>query len=45
MKDVSEKLIHRDGLVIVVVGEAEKIKADLEAIAPVTVINEETSKK
>ena len=45
VKDVSEKLIHRDGLVIVVVGEAEKIKADLEAIAPVTVINEETSKK
>ncbi|MBM3965728.1 MAG: insulinase family protein, partial [Planctomycetes bacterium] len=45
VKEVSEKLIHRDGLVIVVVGEAEKIKADLEAIAPVIVINEETPKK
>ncbi|MFN7626679.1 MAG: M16 family metallopeptidase, partial [Pirellula sp.] len=45
VKDVSEKLIHRDGLVIVVVGEAEKIKAELETIAPVTVINEESSKK
>ena len=43
VKDVAENLIHDQGFVIVVVGEAEKIKADLEAIAPVTVINEETS--
>ncbi|HWL92027.1 MAG TPA: pitrilysin family protein [Phycisphaerae bacterium] len=35
----SGSLIDRDHLVIVVVGEAEKIKADLEQIAPVTVVN------
>jgi zinc protease len=34
----AKKLFHRDKLVIVVVGEAEKVKADLEKIAPVTVI-------
>jgi zinc protease len=45
VKTVAGKLIHRQGLVIVVVGEAEKIKPDLEKIAPVTVINEETAKK
>jgi len=45
VKDVAENLIHDQGFVIVVVGEAEKIKADLEAIAPVIVINEETSNK
>jgi zinc protease len=45
VKTVAGKLIRRQGLVIVVVGEAEKIKADLEKIAPVTVINEETAKK
>jgi len=45
VKDVAENLIHDQGFVIVVVGEAEKIKADLEAIAPVTVINEETSNR
>jgi zinc protease len=45
VKDVAENLIHDQGFVIVVVGEAEKIKADLQAIAPVTVINEETSNK
>ncbi len=45
VKTVAGKLIRRQGLVIVVVGEAEKIKADLEKIAPVTVINEETVKK
>jgi zinc protease len=45
VKTVAGKLIRRQGLVIVVVGEAEKIKADLVKIAPVTVINEETVKK
>lgn len=45
VKSVAGKLIRRQGLVIVVVGEAEKIKADLEKIAPVTVINEDTAKK
>jgi zinc protease len=45
VRSVAEKLIHRQALMIVVVGEAEKIKADLERIAPVTVINEETAKK
>ena len=32
-------LIHRDDLVIVVVGHAEHLKADLEKIAPVTVVS------
>lgn len=45
VKDAAENLIHDQGFVIVVVGEAEKIKADLEAIAPVTVINEQSSNK
>jgi zinc protease len=45
VRSAAEKLIHRQGLVIVVVGEAEKIQADLEKIAPVTVINEASSKK
>jgi len=45
VRSVAEKLIHRQGLVIVVVGEADKIKPELEKIAPVTVIDEETAKK
>jgi zinc protease len=45
VRSTAEKLIHRQGLVIVVVGEAEKIQSDLEKIAPVTVINEASSKK
>jgi predicted Zn-dependent peptidase len=44
VKSVAEKLIRNNGLVIVVVGEAEKIKPQLEKIAPVTVVNEEPSK-
>jgi zinc protease len=35
----SKSLIDRNDLVIVVVGEAGKIKADLEKIAPVTVVD------
>ncbi len=38
-------LIHRKDLVIAVVGEAAKVKADLEKIAPVTVVNEEKPTK
>jgi zinc protease len=38
----AESLIHNKALVIVVVGEAAKIKEDLERIAPVTVIDEES---
>lgn len=37
----AQHLIHPDKLTIVVVGEAKKIKEDLEKIAPVTVIHEE----
>ena len=44
VKSVADKLIRNNGLVIVVVGEAEKIKSQLEKIAPVTVVNEEPSK-
>jgi zinc protease len=33
-----ERTVNEDDLVIVVVGEAQKLKADLEQIAPVTVI-------
>jgi hypothetical protein len=33
-----ERTVDADKLVIVVVGEAEKLKADLEQIAPVTVV-------
>jgi zinc protease len=33
-----EQTIDRDGLVIVVVGQAEKLKSDLEKITPVTVV-------
>ncbi len=36
--DAANKLIRRDKLTIVVVGEAQKIKSDLEKIAPVEVI-------
>jgi len=35
---VAARQIHEDKLTIVVVGEVEKIKADLEKIAPVTVV-------
>ncbi len=42
VQSAAKKLIRSQGLVIVVVGEAEKIKADLEKIAPVTVVTEET---
>lgn len=34
----ANRLVHRDKLTIVVVGEAEKLKADLEKIAPVVVV-------
>ncbi|MFN9435619.1 MAG: hypothetical protein ACK6DC_11860, partial [Planctomycetota bacterium] len=44
VKAVAEKLIRRQSLVIVVVGQAETIKGDLEKIAPVTVINGGTAK-
>lgn len=37
----AQNLIHRDQLVIVVVGHAEHLKEDLEKIAPVTVISEQ----
>jgi hypothetical protein len=33
-----EQTIDKDGLVIVVVGQAEKLKSELEKIAPVTVV-------
>jgi predicted Zn-dependent peptidase len=33
-----EQTIDQDGLVIVVVGQAEKLKSELEKIAPVTVV-------
>jgi len=36
--DTANKLIHRDKLTIVIVGEADKLKAELEKIAPVTVL-------
>jgi hypothetical protein len=39
--EVANKLIDKDKLVIVVVGEAAAVQADLEKIAPVTVIKEE----
>jgi len=39
---VAGKLIDKDKLVIVVVGEASAVQADLEKIAPVTVIKEES---
>ena len=42
VQSAAKKLIRSQGLVIVVVGEAEKIKADLEKIAPVRVVTEET---
>lgn len=45
VKFAASSLIRRQGLVIVVVGEADKIKSDLEKIAPVTVIAEESAKK
>jgi len=45
VRSAAEKLIHRQGLVVVVVGEADKIKPELEKIASVTVIDEETAKK
>ena len=45
VQSAASTLIHRQGLVVVVVGEADKIKTDLEKIAPVTVINEESSRK
>lgn len=38
---VAGRLIDRDKLTIVVVGEASAVKADLEKIAPVTVIGEQ----
>ncbi len=36
---VAKNLFLRDKLTIVVVGEADKIKADLEKLAPVTVVD------
>ncbi|MBI3844396.1 MAG: insulinase family protein [Planctomycetes bacterium] len=36
----AKALVHPDQLTIVVVGEADRIKDDLAAIAPVTIINE-----
>ena len=42
LHQVAGKLIDKDKLVIVVVGEAAAVQADLEKIAPVTVIKEET---
>jgi len=45
VKFAASSLIRRQGLVIVVVGEADKIKSDLEKIAPVTVIAEESAKR
>ncbi|MFM7975842.1 MAG: hypothetical protein ACKO8U_12270, partial [Pirellula sp.] len=44
VKTAAEKIIRDKSLVIVVVGEAEQIKSQLETIAPVTVINEESTK-
>lgn len=41
LHQVANKLIDRGKLVIVVVGEAAAVQADLEKIAPVTVIKEE----
>lgn len=40
LHQVAGRLIDRNRLVIVVVGEAEAVQADLEKIAPVTVIKE-----
>ena len=42
LHQVANKLIDKDKLVIVVVGEAAAVQSDLEKIAPVTVIKEET---
>ena len=36
--DVARKHIHPDTLAIVIVGEAKAIRADLETIAPVSVV-------
>lgn len=41
----ADKLIRRDDLAIVVVGEAEKLKADLEKIAPVTIVQPPKAKE
>lgn len=38
--DFARRTLNAEKLVVVVVGDAEKIKTDLEAIAPVTVIKE-----
>ena len=40
--EAAKRLIHPKELAIVVVGRAKDIKADLEAIAPVTVVNART---
>jgi predicted Zn-dependent peptidase len=40
---LANKTINPDQLTIVVVGDAEKIKADLEKIAPVTVVARDPS--
>ena len=45
VKDAAGKLIHKKALVIAVVGEAAKVKADLEKIAPVTVVGEDNLSK
>jgi predicted Zn-dependent peptidase len=42
-KRLTAETIDSDKLVIVVVGEAEKLKEDLEKIAPVTVIEQEST--
>lgn len=42
LQRVANRLIDKDKLTIVVVGEAEAIKADLEKIAPVTIVNEQS---
>ena len=38
---IAREILHPDRLTIVVVGEAERIKADLEKIAPVTLVGRE----
>jgi zinc protease len=40
--EAAKRLIHPDEMAIVVVGRAKDIQADLEAIAPVTVVNAQT---
>jgi hypothetical protein len=42
MAKIAQERVHPDQLVVVVVGDAKRIQSELETIAPVTVVTEDS---